>query len=231
MISKKAKKIEQMFSEIAPKYDLLNSLLSAGIDSSWRKACIAKLTPDNGIFLDIATGTGDLAIELRKQNKNAKIIAIDFSQKMLKIGKTKMSGHKISIQRGDALALAYRESTLDGITCAFGIRNFENLESGLKEMLKVLKPGGRVAILEFATPCNRIIKSLYLFYFIYILPVIGSLISGHKEAYSYLAKSAINFPDRKKLSKIFSDTGFCEVEITPLTFGICDLIYAKKPTA
>jgi len=228
MVSKNGKAIENMFSAIAPKYDFLNHLLSGGIDRRWRKRGIEQLAPGRGFYLDIACGTGDLALELRRQSRAARIAAVDFSWEMLKIGRSKTAGKKIEISRGDALSLGFRDSVFDGITCAFGIRNFENLEDGLKEMLRVLKPGGKVMILEFTTPANRLVRALYLFYFTKILPLIGKIVSGHSEAYSYLPQSAVTFPDRKTLVKIFDKCGFENVSAKPLTFGICDLICAKK---
>ncbi len=231
MVSKNGKAIENMFSAIAPRYDFLNHFLSAGIDRRWRKQGIETLAPGRGFYLDIACGTGDLALELRRQSREARIAAVDFSSEMLKIGHLKTAGKKIAIIRGDALSLGFRNSAFDGITCAFGIRNFENLESGLKEMLRVLKPGGKAMILEFTTPSNRLVRAVYLLYFTKILPLIGKIVSGHSEAYDYLPQSAVTFPNRAKLVRIFDDCGFEDVSAKPLTFGICDLICAKKPSS
>jgi len=230
MLSKNSKTIEKMFSEIAPRYDFLNRLLSGGVDRYWRKVCTCYLSPGKGQYLDVATGTGDLSLELRKQSSEAEITAIDFSMEMLKICKTKVAGKSIRIGRGNALSLSFKDETFDGITSAFGIRNFENLELGLKEMLRVLKPGGKISILEFTTPSNRLVRALYLTYFTKILPGIGGLISGSSSAYSYLPKSAVNFPNRTLLTKIFESAGFASISVKPLTFGICDLIVGVKPT-
>lgn len=230
MVLKNSAKINRMFSEIASSYDLLNRVLSGGVDRYWRKLGIRKLSPRNGLYLDLASGTCDFSLELRKQNIESSIIATDFSSAMLEIARGKTVSKNITIVRGDALSLGFRNNSFDGITCAFGIRNFEKLETGLEEVLRVLKPGGKAVILEFTTPENPIIKSIYLFYFTKILPIIGRLISGHSEAYTYLPLSAVNFPNRKILAEIFSSVGFSDVTVTPLTFGICDLIYAKKPT-
>jgi demethylmenaquinone methyltransferase/2-methoxy-6-polyprenyl-1,4-benzoquinol methylase len=218
-----------MFSAIAPSYDLLNMLLSAGRDRYWRKSGIQKLSPGNGIYLDLACGTCDLALELRRQSAETSIVAADFSHEMLLLGKEKVNGSNIRIVRGDALSLGFPADVFSGVTCAYGIRNFENLEKGLAEMLRVLRPGGRAVVLEFTTPANRIVRAAYLFYFTRILPLVGGVVSGNFEAYSYLPRSAIKFPDRNRLTEIFRSVGFVEVEVTPLTFGICDLIYAEKP--
>jgi len=229
MVQKNSAKISRMFSEIASSYDLLNRILSGGIDRYWRKLGARKLAPKNGLFLDLASGTCDFSLELRKQDGTSPIVAADFSQAMLEIARKKTAGKNIKIVRGDALSLGFRDNSFAGITCAFGIRNFEKLETGLKEILRVLKPGGRTVILEFTTPENSIIKAVYLFYFTRILPIIGRLISGHSEAYTYLPLSAVNFPNRKNLAEIFQSSGFINITVTPLTFGICDLIYAEKP--
>ncbi len=229
MVSKNAKKIETMFSAIAPTYDLLNRLLSLGMDKRWRRTAIESLSPNGGTYLDAATGTADLAIEIARRSGTSLIIGADFSHEMLKIGKTKTAGKNISLWRGDALNLSFKDETFDGVTCAFGIRNFADLKAGLCEMLRVLKPGGRISILEFTAPANPLIKKLYLFYFTRILPIAGKLISGHPEAYAYLPASTMDFPDRRKLAEIFIEAGFEEVAVKPLTLGICDLITGRRP--
>ena len=229
MVTKEARQIEEMFSAIAPRYDFLNRVLSLGTDRKWRRQAVRALSPTSGIYLDVAAGTGDMAIEIARQSGTAKVVTTDFSRKMLTIGAQKTAGKPIMHGQGDALELAFRENSFNGITCAFGIRNFHDLEKGLKEMVRVLKPGGRLAILEFATPENSVIKQIYLFYLRRLLPLVGRLLSGHDHAYRYLPASIIEFPDRGKLKKIIGDAGFTDVSILPLTFGICDLITARKP--
>ena len=231
MVTKEARSVEQMFSAIAPRYDLLNRLLSAGIDKKWRRRAALSLSPNGGLYLDVASGTGDMAIEIARQSGNAKIVTTDFSLKMLTIGAGKTLGQPIMHGQGDALELAFRADSFDGITCAFGIRNFQELKKGLSEMVRVLKPSGRAAILEFATPENALIRKLYLPYFHKILPLVGSFISGNRMAYSYLPDSVREFPKREKLGAVFKEAGFIDITITPLTFGICDLITARKPAA
>jgi demethylmenaquinone methyltransferase/2-methoxy-6-polyprenyl-1,4-benzoquinol methylase len=229
MVVKDPGKISRMFSSIAPRYDLLNKLLSAGLDRRWRKTAINLLPKKDGVFLDVATGTCDVALELEKRGYNSKIIGIDFSHEMLRAGKKKIAGTRIQIGRADALRLPFRDGMFDGLTCAYGIRNFSSLPDGLKEMLRTLKPGGAVSILEFTTPSNRLVKFFYLFYFSKVLPLVGRVVSGHPDAYTYLPMSVMNFPDRKRLAEIFVECGYSDVKVRPLSFGITDLITARKP--
>lgn len=230
MVKKDPSTISRMFSAIAPKYDLLNRLLSAGMDKRWRKTAVERLgAKKEGLFLDVATGTCDVALELKRQFPRAKIIGIDFAHEMLAVGKKKTAGGGIHLGRGDALSLPFKDGIFDGATCAYGVRNFSSLGDGLKEMMRILKPGGAVSILEFTTPSNAVIRAFYLFYFGKILPLVGRIISGHPEAYTYLPKSVLDFPDRRRLAKIFEESGFIDVMVKPLSFGITDLITARKP--
>lgn len=228
-VEKDPAKIEKMFSDIAPRYDLLNRLLSMGIDRQWRKTAIRRLQPGEGCYLDIATGTGDVALEIVRQNPSARVVGMDFSHPMLAAGLKKVRGLPIHLGRGDALRLPFRDGRFDGATCAYGIRNFADLKKGLGEMRRVLKPGAPVSILEFTMPENPLVKAVYLFYFTRLLPFVGKLISGHPEAYTYLPQSVMDFPDRRLLKKVFEDCGFEQVAVTPLTFGISDLITCRKP--
>lgn len=230
MIEKDAAKIERMFSDIAPRYDLLNRLLSMGIDQRWRNAAIKNLAPRaGGVYLDVATGTGDVALEIFRQNPAAKVIGVDFAHQMLVMGLPKVKNSTIRLGRGDALNLSFRDHTFDGATCAYGIRNFADLSKGLREINRVLKPGASIAILEFTTPSNPLMRGLYFFYFTRLLPFIGRIISGHPEAYTYLPMSVMDFPDVPRLKKIFEECGFVDVAIAPLTFGISGLITGRKP--
>ncbi|MBI5638591.1 MAG: bifunctional demethylmenaquinone methyltransferase/2-methoxy-6-polyprenyl-1,4-benzoquinol methylase UbiE [Nitrospinae bacterium] len=230
MVEKDAAKIERMFSDIAPRYDLLNRLLSMGIDQRWRTAAIKKLAPRaGGVYLDVATGTGDVALEIFRQNPKANVVGVDFAHQMLVMGLPKVKGTTIRLGRGDALNLSFRNATFDGATCAYGIRNFANLSTGLREINRVLKPGASIAILEFTTPPNPLARGLYLFYFTRLLPFIGRLVSGHPEAYTYLPLSVMDFPGGAHLKEIFEKCGFVDVTVAPLTFGISGLITARKP--
>ncbi|HEY9178018.1 MAG TPA: bifunctional demethylmenaquinone methyltransferase/2-methoxy-6-polyprenyl-1,4-benzoquinol methylase UbiE, partial [Flavipsychrobacter sp.] len=189
----KKEQVADMFNNIAGKYDFLNHFLSLGIDKGWRKkaiAEIAKVQPKT--ILDVATGTGDLAIAASKLNPE-KIVGIDIAAQMLDVGRQKLKekglSELISMQVGDSEALPFADNSFDAITCAYGVRNFEHLEAGLKEMCRVLRPGGKLAILEFSHPKKFPVKQGYQFYFKYILPTLGKLVSRHSTAYSYLPES------------------------------------------
>ncbi len=224
--------VQNMFNNIAPKYDLLNHLLSAGIDKGWRRKVRRALAGDHPeVILDVATGTGDLAIELAKI-PGVRIIGIDIAEDMLEIGKKKVEkkrlSDRISLHPGDAENIKYEENTFDAITVAFGVRNYENLEKGLREMYRVLKPGKKVAILEFSKPAAFPMKNLYQFYFNHILPGIGRMISKDKSAYTYLPESVARFPEKNQFLKVLEKTGFKNPTQKRLTFGIATLYLAHK---
>jgi demethylmenaquinone methyltransferase/2-methoxy-6-polyprenyl-1,4-benzoquinol methylase len=228
----KKEQVADMFNNIAGKYDFLNHFLSLGIDKGWRKkaiAEIAKVQPKN--ILDVATGTGDLAIAASKLNPD-KIIGIDIAAQMLDVGKKKLKEkgltELITMQVGDSEALPFADNSFDAITCAYGVRNFEHLEAGLKEMCRVLRPGGKLAILEFSHPKQFPVKQGYQFYFKYILPTLGKLVSKHSTAYSYLPESVMAFPEGQRFCEILVECGFKEPKARPLTFGITTLYTATK---
>lgn len=228
----KKEQVADMFNNIAGKYDFLNHFLSLGIDKGWRKkaiAEIAKVQPRR--ILDVATGTGDLAIEASKLQPES-IIGIDIAAQMLEVGKTKLKDKgldkMISMQVGDSEALPFDDNSFDAITCAYGVRNFEHLQAGLKEMNRVMRIGGKLAILEFSHPKNFPVKQGYQFYFKYILPTLGKLVSKHSTAYSYLPESVMAFPEGDKFCEILKDCGFKEAHARPLTFGITTLYTASK---
>lgn len=228
----KKEQVADMFNNIAGKYDFLNHFLSLGIDKGWRKkaiAEIAKVQPKN--ILDVATGTGDLAIAASKLNPD-KIIGIDIAAQMLDVGKKKLKEkgltELITMQVGDSEALPFADNSFDAITCAYGVRNFEHLEAGLKEMCRVLRPGGKLAILEFSHPKQFPVKQGYQFYFKYVLPTLGKLVSKHSTAYSYLPESVMAFPEGQRFCEILAQCGFKEPKARPLTFGITTLYTAIK---
>jgi demethylmenaquinone methyltransferase/2-methoxy-6-polyprenyl-1,4-benzoquinol methylase len=228
----KKEQVADMFNNIAGKYDFLNHFLSLGIDKGWRKkaiAEIAKVQPKT--ILDVATGTGDLAIEASKLNPE-KIIGIDIAAQMLDVGRQKLKekglDELITMQVGDSEALPFADNSFDAITCAYGVRNFEHLEAGLKEMCRVLRPGGKLAILEFSHPKKFPVKQGYQFYFKYILPTLGKLVSKHSTAYSYLPESVMAFPEGQRFCEILAECGFKEPKARPLTFGITTLYTATK---
>ena len=200
----KKKQVSNMFDNIAPWYDFLNHFLSLGIDYSWRKKAIkvlAKAQPK--IILDVATGTADFAIEANKQLQPEKVVGIDISNEMLEVGRKKIAkknlGKRIELQLGDSENLPFPNNTFDAVTVAFGVRNFENLEKGMKEMNRVLKPGGTVVVLEFSRPTLFPFKQFYNFYFKNILPLIGRLTSKDPKAYNYLYESVQVFPTARIL--------------------------------
>jgi len=228
----KKEMVQNMFNNIAPKYDLLNHLLSAGIDKGWRKKVRKALAEDHPeIILDVATGTGDLAIELARLPLK-KIIGIDIAEDMLKIGRKKVDRRGldqiITLEVGDSEAIRYRDNYFDAITVAFGVRNYENLEKGLREMYRVLKPGKKVAILEFSRPAAFPMKNLYQFYFNHILPNVGRMVSKDKSAYTYLPQSVARFPENKEFMETLRRVGYKNPSQERLTFGIATLYVAEK---
>ena len=225
--------VTKMFDRIAPYYDLLNRVLSAGIDTLWRKKAISMLAAQKpGVILDIATGTADLAIEAARTLRPKKITGLDISPNMLRIGEEKIRkkglGDIISLEVGDSENLRFETGSFDAVTAAFGVRNFENLLKGLTEMNRVLKPGGSVVVLEFSKPRVFPVKQLFNIYFKNILPVIGRLKSRDKNAYTYLYESVQAFPDYENFSDILVKAGFKNPEYKVLSFGICCIYLAKK---
>jgi demethylmenaquinone methyltransferase/2-methoxy-6-polyprenyl-1,4-benzoquinol methylase len=225
--------IAAMFDRISPKYDALNHLLSLNIDKVWRRKtakAVAKSQPKT--ILDLATGTADLAIALAKCNPQAHIIGMDISEKMLEIGKEKVSkkglANQIELRLGDAATLPFESNTFDAITVAFGVRNFENLERGLSEIHRILKPNGQAVILEFSMPERFPIKQLYTLYFKHLLPAIGKAVSKDGNAYSYLPLSVEQFPKPKVFLRMLAEKGLENVMAKPLSFGIASLYTSTK---
>jgi len=230
-LSKKVQ-VTQMFDNISEKYDFLNHFLSMGIDVGWRKKVvkiIAKQNPNS--ILDIATGTGDLAI-MMSLLKPHKIIGLDISEGMLAVGKEKITAKNlnniVSMVQGDSEDLPFNDNHFDAITVAFGVRNFENLNKGLSEILRVLKPQGKLVILEFSKPQSFVMKHLYGFYSSAILPFFGRLISKDKVAYTYLPESVDAFPYGQAFNDILKNIGFKAIENQPVSFGIATIYVASK---
>ncbi len=228
----KKEQVAEMFNDISGKYDFLNHFFSLGIDHIWRKKAIAAIAPvQPKKILDVATGTGDLAIAATKLNPN-QITGVDIAEQMLEAGRKKIEkkglAHIISLQNGDSEALPFEADSFDAVTCAYGIRNFENLEKGLAEMCRVMRPGGRLAILEFSHPKAFPVKQLYKFYFRHILPSLGKLVSKHDRAYTYLPESVMAFPEGSALCKKLEQAGFKNTHARPLAFGITTLYTAGK---
>lgn len=227
----KATQVAEMFNNIAFRYDFLNSLLSLGIHKGWRKKAVRILKAKNPqLILDVATGTGDFAIEALKTHAK-KVIGVDISEGMLKVGKDKISklqlADKIELQLADADHLPFTDNYFDAITVGFGVRNFENLELGLKDMLRVLKPNGDLVIIEFSKPTG-FFSSVYKFYFRHITPTIGKLFSKDHRAYSYLPESVEAFPYGDKFCVILTACGYKTVSCQTLTFGVASIYVATK---
>lgn len=230
--SSKKQQVARMFDTISGNYDFLNHFLSFGIDIGWRKKAIQLLQIESPkLILDVATGTGDFAIQALKLNPE-KIIGIDISEGMLDVGRKKMidCGYDkiIELRSGDSENLPFEDNKFDAIIVAFGVRNFEDLKKGLAEMLRVLKPGGRVVVLEFSKPTAWYFKPLYHFYFKFVTPAIGKAFSKDSEAYSYLPESVKAFPDGKDFTTILDQLGYKNTSCRPLTFGISSLYSGTK---
>jgi demethylmenaquinone methyltransferase/2-methoxy-6-polyprenyl-1,4-benzoquinol methylase len=231
--SDKKGQVSRMFNRIAPYYDLLNRLLSLGIDTTWRKKAIALLREKNPqMVLDVATGTADLALETARQLKAEQIIGVDISTQMLEIGRGKVAKKGLSkviqLREGDSENLPFPNNTFDAITVAFGVRNFEDLERGLTEMQRVLKPGGQLVVLEFSKPRIFPFRQIFNFYFKYILPFIGRITSKDPKAYRYLYESVQAFPEGERFLSILTKTGFKSNRCIPLTLGVCSIYSAEK---
>ena len=228
----KKEQIAAMFNSISGKYDFLNHFLSLGIDILWRKRAVRLLKKHQPkLILDIATGTGDFAIEALSLNPE-KIIGVDISEGMLSVGREKLIKKnltdKIELISGDSEFLPFEDNFFDAVIVSFGVRNFENLEKGLSDMLRVLKPSGKVVILEFSKPKSFPFKQIYQFYFQWILPKIGKLISKNHEAYTYLPDSVEAFPDGDDFLNILNKIGFQKNQCTPLTLGISSIYSGSK---
>lgn len=228
----KKKQVEQMFDNISGNYDNLNRVISFGIDQKWRKKLINMVKKTHPRFiLDVATGTGDLAIAMADSDAE-KIVGLDLSSGMLQVGKNKISSlnleDRIEMVQADSENLPYSDDTFDAITVAFGVRNFEDLEKGLSEIFRVLKPGGIFLVLETSVPTKFPYKQGYKFYSNYVLPTIGKLFSKDKSAYRYLSDSASAFPYGEKFNNILRKIGFTDVENHPQTFGVSTIYSASK---
>ena len=228
-----ANAVREMFSGIARRYDLLNHVLSVNIDKRWRRLVAEKLRDildnKNALVLDVACGTGDLAIELNSK-ASASIVGTDFCRPMLTIARDKTAGLGVTIPyvEGDALSLSFADDTFDAVTIAFGLRNLANFQNGLTELHRILKTGGKLAILEFSSPVVPGFRQLFNFYFTSILPRIGGAVSGSRGAYEYLPDSVSKFPDQKRLAEMMRETGFGNVEYKNLTGGIAALHLGTK---
>jgi demethylmenaquinone methyltransferase/2-methoxy-6-polyprenyl-1,4-benzoquinol methylase len=231
--SEKREQVELMFNNISPKYDLLNRVLSLGIDTIWRKQALNLLKKDKPEYiLDVATGTADLAIEAATRLKPTSIVGIDIAENMLQIGREKITKKKldkmITLQKGDSEKINFSDNTFDAVIVSFGVRNFQHLELGLSEIHRVLKPGGSIMVLEFSKPQKAPFKQVYQFYFKNILPIVGKMVSKDSAAYTYLPDSVNAFPDGKSFCAILEKIGFSIQHYKPFTFGVCTSYVGKK---
>lgn len=221
-----------MFNRIAGRYDFLNHFLSLGIDKIWRRKAIREFTGNKPMkLLDLATGTGDLAFDALK-SENIEVIGIDISANMLELARKKiilagLTG-RFRVELGDSENLVFPDNHFDGVMAAFGVRNFENLEKGLAEMYRVLKPGSKAVILEFSQPEAFPFRQIYLIYFRFILPFLGKTVSRDSEAYSYLHRSVVNFPDGRRFVGLLDAAGFTNTNYKPLSLGICTIYTGLK---
>lgn len=236
--TEQARRVREMFASIAARYDLLNHVLSGNIDKRWRRRVarmlLSTLALRNGStkprILDVACGTGDLSFALFESGQ-AQIVGIDFCRPMLEIACSKASrrGSGVTFIEGDALSLPFLDGSFEAVTIAFGLRNLASVEGGLAELFRILKPGGRVVVLEFSKPVVPVLRSLFRIYFTRVLPAFGGLISGSKSAYQYLPESVSLFPDQNELGSLMSRCGFEEVSFQNLSGGIAALHLGMRP--
>lgn len=230
----KKENVRKMFDNIAGNYDKLNHILSMDIDKSWRRKAVKEIVSGNPLtILDVACGTGDFAIAIaRGSAPGTQIEGIDISEGMLKVGREKVADagmeDRIRLRYGDCECLDYPENRFDRVSAAFGVRNFEHLEKGLSEMGRVLKPGGKLVILELSVPGNPLLRFLYKLYFLHILPAIGGMVSGDKAAYKYLPASVLKFPRPDEVCRMILSAGFSSAQSRSLTFGICRMFIGTK---
>ena len=232
-LNKKSDNVAAMFNSIAAKYDFLNHFLSLGIDKLWRRCLVKQLAKSNPRqVLDIATGTGDLAIQLAKHHKSVNITGVDISENMLSIGREKILKRKlegrINLKQANSLSLPFADGEFDAAMVAFGVRNFEDLSKGITEVHRVLKDGGSLYVLEFSMPSRFPMRNLYRFYFRRVLPFVGGIVSGSKSAYTYLPESVFAFPEKEKFVEIMANAGFKNCSYKRLTFGVASIYVGSK---
>ncbi len=230
----KKEQVAEMFNRIAGRYDFMNRFLSARTDIGWRKKAIRLLKKDSPRhILDVATGTADMAIMAYKLLCPEKVTGIDISEQMLEVGRKKIEKEglvdKITLQSGDSETIKFAENTFDAVMAAFGVRNFENLENGLAEMLRVLKPGGQLVILEFSKPRRKAVRNLYNLYMGLVAPQVARWFRQNKEAYEYLCESSNAFPDRQSFVNILNKIGYSDTRFKSLSLGICCIYSGRKP--
>lgn len=230
----KAGQVEQMFDNIAPAYDVMNRAMTLGIDRIWRRIAVRMIQRHGASkILDVASGTGDLALLLARKLDPISVIGVDLSSRMIEIGRRKVAaagiGDVVKLTVGDCMDLAFPDETFDCATVAFGVRNFENLLRGYAEMFRVLQPGGMICVIELSTPTSPVIRPLYNLYSNRVIPAVGRAVSHDNEAYSYLPRSIAAVPQGERMLEIMSDAGFINTRCRRLSFGVCSIYTALKP--
>lgn len=233
----KAEQVREMFDNIAPTYDFMNRAMTLGLDIRWRRRAVRMLReslPTGPVhLLDIATGTGDLAMMLARSIPQSSIQGVDLSEGMVSVGRTKVEqaglAPRVSLDIADCLALPYADDTFHGITVAFGVRNFEHLAEGYREMQRVMKPGGTLCVIEMSTPTGALVRPLYRMYAHHIIPAVGKLISHDSSAYHYLPESIAVVPQGEQMLRLIRDAGFADASTRTMMFGVCSIYMARKP--
>ncbi len=231
----KSEQVREMFDSIAPAYDWMNRAMTFGLDKQWRRTtvrCVSQFNPRR--VIDLAAGTGDLAIALAEAMPQASITGLDLSLGMVAIGREKLAQNglasRVSLECGDCLAMPYDDNSTDAITIAFGVRNFENLDRGYAEMYRVVRPGGQIFVLELSTPVNPLVKPFYKLYARCIIPFLGRIVSKDRRAYSYLPESIAAVPQGEDMLRLIADAGFRDTKFRRMTLGVCTLYTATKPS-
>lgn len=227
----KSERVREMFSRIADRYDMLNSLLSLGIDGFWRREAAGVAVHDEAsVVLDAATGTGALALAMKRLRPEMRVVGVDFAAPMLELARRKAvaSGLELELVQGDVLELPFEDDTFDVVTIAYGLRNLSDLEAGIREFRRVLRPGGRLVILEFPPPPEGFLGSLFRFYFLNVLPLLGGWISGSRAAYDYLPSSVLAFPPPPQLARLMLEAGFAGVRYRLQSYGVSAIFTGEK---
>ncbi len=232
--SPKGEQVEEMFDNIAPAYDFMNRAMTLGIDRGWRKKVVKGVAGQHpSAILDVATGTGDLAIQLARAVTGATVTGIDLSEGMLSVGRRKVReaglDNRVSLIQGDCLSLPFPDNSFDIVTVAFGVRNFEHLDKGYREMTRVLKPGGMLFVLELTTPTSPLVKPFYKLYTRGVIPLLGRLVSHDTRAYSYLPESIAAMPRGRRMTAMMESAGMTGCGFRPLTLGVSAIYYGLKP--
>lgn len=229
----KTAQVEQMFNSIAPAYDFMNRAMTLGIDRLWRRKAVGMVAATGPVhILDVATGTGDLAVELCRRIPAASVTGVDLSEEMLRIGREKMEKEgltsRVILRKADCLDLPFPDGTFDAVTVAYGVRNFEHLDQGYAEMARVLKPGGMLCVIELAVPTSKLVRPFYNMYTRHIIPAVGRMVSSDSRAYTYLPESIAAMPQGPRMLALMEGAGLTQAHLTPLTFGVCAIYTANK---